>query len=66
VTLVRAATPADVPALTAIYNEGIAGREATFETRPREPGEVSPWLDEASLPVLVAEDPRARSSASRA
>jgi L-amino acid N-acyltransferase YncA len=56
VTRLRAATAADVPALTAIYNEGIAGREATFETRPREPDEVSAWLDEASTPVLVAED----------
>jgi L-amino acid N-acyltransferase YncA len=34
-TLLRAATAADVPALTAIYNEGIAEREATFETKPR-------------------------------
>jgi hypothetical protein len=38
---IRAAEPADAPAVTAIYNEGIAGREATFETRPREPDEVA-------------------------
>jgi phosphinothricin acetyltransferase len=50
----RAATPADAPAIAAIYNEGIAGREATFETRPREPAEVAPWLDEGR-PFLVAE-----------
>jgi phosphinothricin acetyltransferase len=55
VTLLRAATAADVPALTAIYNEGIAGREATFETRPREPAEVAGWLEEG-LPLVVAVD----------
>jgi L-amino acid N-acyltransferase YncA len=54
-TRLRAATAADVPALTAIYNEGIAGREATFETRPREPAEVAGWLEEG-LPFVVAED----------
>jgi L-amino acid N-acyltransferase YncA len=54
VTLLRAATPADVPALTAIYNEGIAGREATFETSPREPADVASWLEEG-LPFVVAE-----------
>ena len=51
----RAATPADAAAIAAIYNEGIAGREATFETRPREPADVEPWLSEAR-PFLVAED----------
>jgi L-amino acid N-acyltransferase YncA len=52
----RAPTAADVPALTAIYNEGIAGREATFETSPRDPSEVARWLDEG-LPFVVAEGP---------
>jgi L-amino acid N-acyltransferase YncA len=51
----RAATPADATAIAAIYNEGIAEREATFETRPREPADVAAWLDEG-LPFLVAED----------
>lgn len=51
----RPATPADVPAITAIYNDGIAGREATFETRPREPAEVGAWLEEGR-PFIVAED----------
>ncbi len=55
-TRVRAATAADVPALTAIYNEGIAGREATFETSPREPADVAAWLEQG-LPFVVAEDP---------
>jgi L-amino acid N-acyltransferase YncA len=51
--LVRAATPADAPAIAAIYNEGIADRVATFETRERTPDEVRGWLDD-DLPVLVA------------
>ena len=55
-TRLRAATAADVPALTAIYNEGIAGREATFETSPREPADVAAWLEQG-LPFVVAEDP---------
>lgn len=35
-----------------IYNQGIAGREATFETEPRRPTDLTPWL--AGL-LLVAE-----------
>ena len=31
----REAVPADAGALAAIYNHGIAGRQATFETEPR-------------------------------
>jgi L-amino acid N-acyltransferase YncA len=46
---IRPATRADAPAVTAIYNEGIAGREATFETRPREPDEIAAWLEEDGL-----------------
>jgi phosphinothricin acetyltransferase len=52
--LLRPAAPAEAPALAEIYNEGIAGREATFETRPREPAEVAAWIEEG-LPFLVAE-----------
>ena len=55
-TRLRAPTAADVPALTAIYNEGIAGREATFETSPREPADVAAWLEQG-LPFVVAEGP---------
>ena len=51
----RPADTADAPALAEIYNEGIAGREATFETRPRGAGEVVAWIEEG-LPFLVAED----------
>ena len=51
----RPPAPGDVPAITAIYNEGIEGREATFETRLREPAEVAEWLA-SELPFVVAED----------
>jgi phosphinothricin acetyltransferase len=50
---IRPATLEDVAAMTAIYNEGIAERIATFETRPREAAEVAAWL-QGGLPVLVA------------
>jgi L-amino acid N-acyltransferase YncA len=50
----RPPTLADVAAITAIYNEGIDGRQATFETRRREPAEVAAWL-ESDLPFVVAE-----------
>lgn len=53
---VRDAAPADGPAITAIYNEGIAERQATFETRPREPAEIAAWFGNG-LPFVVAEDP---------
>ncbi|HEU4454805.1 MAG TPA: arsinothricin resistance N-acetyltransferase ArsN1 family A [Longimicrobium sp.] len=52
---IRPAGPADVPAITAIYNEGIRGRTATFETRERTPDEVLAWLGDPRHPVLAAE-----------
>ena len=51
---IRAATRADAAAIAALYNEGIAERQATFETRPREPDEIAAWF-EPELPFLVAE-----------
>jgi L-amino acid N-acyltransferase YncA len=53
VTRLRAATAADVAAITAIYNEGIAGRDATFETRARSLTDVAAWLEDGR-PLLVA------------
>lgn len=62
--VVRTATPADGAAVTAIYNAGIRGRTATFETRERTESEVAVWFaadgptDGApSHPFLVARDP---------
>jgi L-amino acid N-acyltransferase YncA len=51
---VRPAAAPDAAAVARIYNEGIADRLATFETRPRSADEVADWLD-AGLPFLVAE-----------
>jgi L-amino acid N-acyltransferase YncA len=52
---VRPAEPADTDAVAAIYNHGIAERQATFETRARRPQEVAAWLEEGR-PFLVAAD----------
>src|ERR1051325_10024309 len=52
--LIRHARPDDAAAIAAIWNEGIATREATFETRPREPGEIASRIG-GRLPLLVAE-----------
>lgn len=51
---IRPAAPADVSTITSIYNQGIRGRGATFETRERQPEEVAPWL-KRPYPLLVAE-----------
>jgi phosphinothricin acetyltransferase len=53
-TLIRPARAGDEEAVAAIYNEGIAERQATFETDPRSAADVAGWLD-AGLPYLVAE-----------
>jgi L-amino acid N-acyltransferase YncA len=52
---VRPAVPGDAAAVAAIYNRGIAERQATFETRPRSTKDVGAWLDEGR-PFLVATD----------
>lgn len=52
----RPATPDDAPAMTAIYNEGIEDRVATFETRPRTPDDVRAWFDQPRFPIIVVED----------
>jgi L-amino acid N-acyltransferase YncA len=50
----RNATPADAAAIASIYNEGIADRTATFETRPRSRADIEAWFD-GSHPVVVIE-----------
>jgi L-amino acid N-acyltransferase YncA len=52
--IIRPAAGGDVQAIAQIYNLGIAGRQATFETRERSAAEVADWLD-AREPLLVAE-----------
>jgi L-amino acid N-acyltransferase YncA len=50
---VRPATADDASAVAAIYNQGIAERQATFETHARSAKEVAAWLEEGR-PFLVA------------
>ena len=51
----RPATPADAPDIARIYNEGIADRVATFETRLRTPEDIHAWFDGVH-PIVVVED----------
>lgn len=54
---VRNATVADADAITAIYNQGIAERSATFETSPRQVADLIQRLGEVErYPLLVATD----------
>jgi L-amino acid N-acyltransferase YncA len=53
---IRSATHADAAAICTIYNEGIAERQATFETSPRTTDDVLAWFA-AGLPFLVSQDP---------
>jgi phosphinothricin acetyltransferase len=52
---VRRASREDAAAITRIYNEGIRGRGATFETRERDVADVLAWFDDPRFPILVAE-----------
>jgi phosphinothricin acetyltransferase len=54
----RAATIDDAAAICVIYNEGIAGRAATFETAPRSPDDVRAIIDEGKPIVVVERDAR--------
>jgi L-amino acid N-acyltransferase YncA len=51
----RAARVDDAAAIAGIYNEGIADRVGTFETRPRTPEQVARWFD-GRHPIIVVED----------
>jgi L-amino acid N-acyltransferase YncA len=53
----RAATLADAPAIAEIYNQGILGRMATYETVLRTPDDIETTLSnsEGRFPFLVAE-----------
>lgn len=52
----RAASPDDAPIIAQIYNEGIADRVGTFETRPRTADDVRAWFDGVH-PIVVVESP---------
>jgi L-amino acid N-acyltransferase YncA len=51
----RPATRDDAHAIALIYNEGIADRTATFETRPRTVEDVRAWFD-GKHPIIVVGD----------
>jgi L-amino acid N-acyltransferase YncA len=52
----RRATAADAATIAGIYNQGIAERGATFETRPRTPDEIAEKLQDSDrYPTMVAE-----------
>jgi L-amino acid N-acyltransferase YncA len=53
--LCRAAHAADADVIASIYNEGIAGREATFETEPRRPSDFLSRILSERYPLLSAE-----------
>jgi phosphinothricin acetyltransferase len=56
-TTVRLARPGDAPAITAIYNQGIEERNATFETEPRTIAQITAQLIEKGerYPTVVVE-----------
>ena len=49
----RIAAPGDAPAIAVIYNQGIADRVATFETRPRSAEDIRLWFEDTVHPVVV-------------
>jgi L-amino acid N-acyltransferase YncA len=51
----RLATPTDCAAIAGIYNAGLSERAFTFETRPRSPEDIAPWLG-GRHPVVVVEE----------
>jgi L-amino acid N-acyltransferase YncA len=53
--VIRPAEPADAEAIAAIYNQGIEERQATFQTRPHEPGELELKIEQRGGQLLVAE-----------
>jgi len=51
----RPAKPEDAVEIARIYNQGIADRTATFETRPRTEEDIRAWLDGVH-PLVVVEE----------
>ncbi|MDF2773731.1 MAG: GCN5-related N-acetyltransferase [Geminicoccaceae bacterium] len=52
---IRPARLDDAPAIADIYNQGIRGRMATFETRERSAADIEGWFAIGRYPILVAE-----------
>jgi L-amino acid N-acyltransferase YncA len=53
---VRVATVDDAQGIARVYNEGIADRTATFETRARTPDDVCAWFEGKHPTVVVEQD----------
>ncbi len=53
--MIRPAHPTDAEAIASIYNRGIEERQATFQTRHHEPGELELKNDQRGGHLLVAE-----------
>ena len=56
--LARDATPADAEAIAHIYNQAIADRTSTFETRPRTAENFARWFDGVHPVVVIVENDR--------
>ena len=53
--MIRPARPDDAEAIAAIYNQGIEERQATFQTRLHEPGELELKTEQRGGQLIVAE-----------
>jgi len=53
--VIRPAEPRDGEAIAAIYNQGIEDRQATFQTRTHEPGELELKVEQRGGALFVAE-----------
>jgi L-amino acid N-acyltransferase YncA len=53
--VIRTAEPKDADAIAAIYNQGIEDRQATFQTRPHDPGELELKVEQRGGQLLVTE-----------
>jgi L-amino acid N-acyltransferase YncA len=53
--VIRLAQPDDAEAIATIYNQGIEERQATFQTRPHDPGELELKTEQLGGQLLVAE-----------
>ena len=55
---IRKATPADLGAITGIYNEAILKTTATFDTEPKTEDEQKSWFEHHGprYPILVAQE----------
>jgi L-amino acid N-acyltransferase YncA len=53
--MIRPAEPGDAEAIAAIYNQGIEERQATFQTRAHDPGELELKIEQRGGHLLVAE-----------